>query len=63
MSRCVVHVVGRWDKWTPQDPATLSEQQEREEEEEKRKSEEFEKNNADFCAKMADDMKARTEAR
>lgn len=54
---------GRWDTWTPQDPATLSEEKEREEEEEHKRSEQFEENNAEFCAKMIDDMKVRSEAR
>lgn len=62
-TRRFVGVCGRWDKWTPQDPATLSEAKEREEEEEQKKSRYFEENNAEFCSKMIDDMKIRSEAR
>ncbi|CAN0135886.1 unnamed protein product, partial [Scytosiphon promiscuus] len=53
----------RWDKWTPTDPATLAEVEEREEEEDQKRSKEFEKSNPEFCKKMVDDMKARSEAR
>lgn len=49
----------RWDQWTPSDPATLLEEEERRLQEEKRKNEEFEKNNAEFCSQFMEDMKDR----
>ncbi|CAN0534722.1 unnamed protein product, partial [Ectocarpus sp. 12 AP-2014] len=54
---------GRWDTWTPTDPATLAEAEEREEEEDRKRSTEFEENNPQFCKEMVDDMKTRSEAR
>lgn len=57
------HLLFRWNTWTPTDPATLAELDERKEVEEQKKSKEFEENNPDFCKQMVDDMKTRSEAR
>lgn len=53
----------RWDSWTPSDPATLAEVEEREAIEDDKRSKEFEESNPDFCKQMTDDMKTRSEAR
>jgi tetratricopeptide (TPR) repeat protein len=49
----------RWDEWVPKDPATLLEQQEETKKKEQGDTEQFEKNNAEFCQQFLDDMKER----
>ncbi len=53
----------RWDKWVPEDPATVEEKRERDEKEEKIRNAEFEKNNATFCEEFVTDMKEREKAK
>lgn len=52
----------KWDSWTPADPVTLAEEENKRAEEEATKNAEFEKNNPDFCNQFVEDMQKRNKA-
>jgi len=52
----------RWDSWTPQDPATLEEEQLKTKLEEEAKNKQFEQANKEFCDQFMEDIEERNKA-